>query len=1088
FQIPDDNRMAGRASTTVSASSPSSADKIQSLLRWCQAQTDGYPGVKVTNFTSSFRDGLAFCAILHRYRPELIDFHSLKADNWLQNNQLAFRIAETIGIPALLDAEEMATPEKLSIITYVAYINMHLRGKERRGGPSVNMHSGGNNTSQQQSNASAESASATASSSTPKKRGSSCAMCQGDVFLLERAMDTDGRLCHRQCLLDSRRVDLRRAANEALEKRRRCDNEDAAAVANNGAPLQEAPPATISAVAPSAPATASAQISGPAPTAAASSPFGSPASVRRSARKPAPAPPPPPPSKRAQSQLARSATTVGAASSAKPKTVDVDLYPEEFNPFKDETPVSSSSKAKPPKPPAPPPQRPPPAPRRPQSVAPATAAAAYPEELNPFGEPDDQPKAAKPPPPRPQPAAASSSSSNINKSANSAKPSVSLPATRSSSMEPLYRAGSPGPSAIAGKSFRKSRHAPPPPPQAQGTPKSTSTSNASATAAYAFMPVSAQASPQTTPASTPTHLSASDLHHRSSALRAKGPAPPRPCQSERRQILTEAADEFEGIDAIEQELAAVGAKQADIESRGRVLYDKLKRAELDNSDSEEPLLLEWIGLVNERNRLCREELYLLRRSEERELELQHSSIEFDLRRVMSKQEALKTESDRELERSLLAQLTNVVDRRARIIDLIDASQREQEEQEQLLAATLASASASVQEQKIDKSKKDKKKHKKEERISKLSSIKLKKKPTSSTEQEAGNNNEEKPDQHPIKCLDNFNDDRDNFYISPILNCAMFPKFNFPQFWPEDDGRGHYCRNYLASDRSKAPAFGQATYADLGHIGGHGESLTQVASFEPLPYRIVGAPVCLSAEPVRFAGSGWPCSRERHRQVRLACVAASTAGRHFGGRPAASSLTGVESARDLLREMAEATSLADFPLARLARLPLHITQFLTATPPSDAQDADAGVDALGIDPLNPESLADRMIGAVSGRHCGSGTVWASATAGSAQSDSFLVANASGANLDTLRVSTLKRDRMSKRRRLSRRRQSSSRNDASWRLVTRWTSASSVTSGNVGDSGEGQIYEIVGDAKGDGAGGLMIAVRRKDRFQVGGWVSE
>ncbi|PAA84764.1 hypothetical protein BOX15_Mlig000929g3, partial [Macrostomum lignano] len=994
------NRMAGRASTTVSASSPSSADKIQSLLRWCQAQTDGYPGVKVTNFTSSFRDGLAFCAILHRYRPELIDFHSLKADNWLQNNQLAFRIAETIGIPALLDAEDMATPEKLSIITYVAYINMHLRGKERRGGPSVNMHSGGNNTSQQQSNASAESASATASSSTPKKRGSSCAMCQGDVFLLERAMDTDGRLCHRQCLLDSRRVDLRRAANEALEKRRRCDNEDAAAaaaaaaVANNGAPLQvaspddslsleassdenqrsespacqqrdlgdqrglatipvrqqlpqqpskasltngagsaaadiavktassdasatetgppeasatetgppeasatetgppeasatetgpseasatetgppeasatetgppeasttktavpeasapqsapseasatetgppeasttetavpeasapesappeasapesapseasapeaasletsipesapasnpipesapaaasvsesapeesstkEAAPAAISAVAPSALATASAQISGPAPTAVASSPFGSPASVRRSARKPAPAPPPPPPSKRAQSQLARSATTVGAASSAKPKTVDVDLYPEEFNPFKDETPVSSSSKTKPPKPPAPPPQRPPPAPRRPQSVAPATAAAAYPEELNPFGEPDDQSKAAKPPPPRPQPAAASSSGSNINKSANSAKPSVSLPASRSSSMEPLYRAGSPGPSAIAGKSFRKSRHAPPPPPQAQGTPKSTSTSNASATAAYASMPVSAQASPQTTPASTPTHLSASDLHHRSSALRAKGPAPPRPCQSERRQILTEAADEFEGIDAIEQELAAVGAKQAEIESRGRVLYDKLKRAygygtlgykaELDNSDSEEPLLLEWIGLVNERNRLCREELYLLRRSEERELELQHSSIEFDLRRVMSKQEALKTESDRELERSLLAQLTNVVDRRARIIDLIDASQREQEEQEQLLAATLASASASVQEQKIDKSKKDKKKHKKEERISKLSSIKLKKKPTSSTEQEAGNNNEEKPDQH-----------------------------------------------------------------------------------------------------------------------------------------------------------------------------------------------------------------------------------------------------------------------------------------------------------------------------------------------------
>uniref|UniRef100_A0A1I8FRQ0 BMERB domain-containing protein n=1 Tax=Macrostomum lignano TaxID=282301 RepID=A0A1I8FRQ0_9PLAT len=695
----------------------------------------------------------------------------------------------------------------------------------------------------------------------------------------------------------------------------------------------------------------------------------------------------------------------------------------------DETPVSYSKQAKPRSLPAPPPQRPPPAAcDGPQSSRshPATAAAAYPEELNHLANPTTKPKAAKGRAFRARAACGrqrSSSSSNINK-----KPAV---------LDRLLL--------LANLSFERADTRPPPPPQAQGTPKSTSTSNASATAAYAFNPVSAQASLH---AYAPVSLRS--LHHRSSALRAKGPAPPRPCQSERRQILTEAADEFEGIDAIEQELAAVGAKQADIESRGRVLYDKLKRAELDNSDSEEPLLLEWIGLVNERNRLCREELYLLRRSEERELELQHSSIEFDLRRVMSKQEALKTESDRELERSLLAQLTNVVDRRARIIDLIDASQREQEEQEQLLAATLASASASVQEQKIDKSKKIRKSTRK------------------------------RKEYQTIKCLNNFNDDRDNFYISPILNCAMFPKFNFPQFWPEDDGRGHYCRNYLASDRSKAPAFGQATYADLGHIGGHGESLTQVASFEPLPYRIVGAPVCLSAEPVRFAGSGWPCSRERHRQVRLACVAASTAGRHFGGRPAASSLTGVESARDLLREMAEATSLADFPLARLARLPLHITQFLTATPPSDAQDADAGVDALGIDPLNPESLADRMIGAVSGRHCGSGTVWASATAGSAQSDSFLVANASGANLDTLRVSTLKRDRMSKRRRLSRRRQSSSRNDASWRLVTRWTSASSVTSGNVGDSGEGQIYEIVGDAKGDGAGGLMIAVRRKDRF--------
>jgi hypothetical protein len=48
------------------------------LLQWAQRVTAGYPGVSVRNFTNSWRDGLAFNAILHRYRPNLIDWNKVR--------------------------------------------------------------------------------------------------------------------------------------------------------------------------------------------------------------------------------------------------------------------------------------------------------------------------------------------------------------------------------------------------------------------------------------------------------------------------------------------------------------------------------------------------------------------------------------------------------------------------------------------------------------------------------------------------------------------------------------------------------------------------------------------------------------------------------------------------------------------------------------------------------------------------------------------------------------------------------------------------------------------------------------------------
>ena len=55
---------------------------IRALEAWCKTAVEGYKGVLVTNMSSSWRDGLAFCALIHRYRPDLLDFDSLDPDDW----------------------------------------------------------------------------------------------------------------------------------------------------------------------------------------------------------------------------------------------------------------------------------------------------------------------------------------------------------------------------------------------------------------------------------------------------------------------------------------------------------------------------------------------------------------------------------------------------------------------------------------------------------------------------------------------------------------------------------------------------------------------------------------------------------------------------------------------------------------------------------------------------------------------------------------------------------------------------------------------------------------------------------------------
>ncbi|XP_077596160.1 EH domain-binding protein 1-like protein 1 isoform X3 [Stigmatopora nigra] len=105
----------------------------QSLLRWSQEVTAGYAGVKVTNFTTSWRNGLAFCAILHHFHPKLIDFEDLKAHDIEINNKKAFAAFESLGISRLLEPSDMvllSVPDRLIVMTYVSQLRSHFTRQE----------------------------------------------------------------------------------------------------------------------------------------------------------------------------------------------------------------------------------------------------------------------------------------------------------------------------------------------------------------------------------------------------------------------------------------------------------------------------------------------------------------------------------------------------------------------------------------------------------------------------------------------------------------------------------------------------------------------------------------------------------------------------------------------------------------------------------------------------------------------------------------------------------------------------------------------------------------------------------------------
>ncbi|XP_076794354.1 smoothelin isoform X7 [Arvicanthis niloticus] len=118
---PGTPRAAVQRSTSFGV--PNANSIKQMLLDWCRAKTRGYEHVDIQNFSSSWSDGMAFCALVHNFFPEAFDYGQLSPQNRRQNFEMAFSSAEThADCPQLLDTEDMVRlrePDWKCVYTYI---------------------------------------------------------------------------------------------------------------------------------------------------------------------------------------------------------------------------------------------------------------------------------------------------------------------------------------------------------------------------------------------------------------------------------------------------------------------------------------------------------------------------------------------------------------------------------------------------------------------------------------------------------------------------------------------------------------------------------------------------------------------------------------------------------------------------------------------------------------------------------------------------------------------------------------------------------------------------------------------------------
>ncbi|NXE55978.1 SMTL2 protein, partial [Casuarius casuarius] len=125
-----ESRAKLKRSQSFGVASASSIKQI--LLDWCRSKTIGYKHIDLQNFSSSWNDGMAFCALVHSFFPEAFDYNKLDPANRKQNFELAFTVAEKMAhCDRLIEVDDMMVmghkPDPMCVFTYVQSLYNHLR-------------------------------------------------------------------------------------------------------------------------------------------------------------------------------------------------------------------------------------------------------------------------------------------------------------------------------------------------------------------------------------------------------------------------------------------------------------------------------------------------------------------------------------------------------------------------------------------------------------------------------------------------------------------------------------------------------------------------------------------------------------------------------------------------------------------------------------------------------------------------------------------------------------------------------------------------------------------------------------------------
>ncbi|NXK39127.1 SMTL2 protein, partial [Piprites chloris] len=125
-----ESRAKLKRSLSFGVASASSIKQI--LLDWCRSKTIGYKHIDLQNFSSSWNDGMAFCALVHSFFPEAFDYNKLDPANRKQNFELAFTMAEKMAhCDRLIEVDDMLMmghkPDPMCVFTYVQSLYSHLR-------------------------------------------------------------------------------------------------------------------------------------------------------------------------------------------------------------------------------------------------------------------------------------------------------------------------------------------------------------------------------------------------------------------------------------------------------------------------------------------------------------------------------------------------------------------------------------------------------------------------------------------------------------------------------------------------------------------------------------------------------------------------------------------------------------------------------------------------------------------------------------------------------------------------------------------------------------------------------------------------